>query len=73
MRVEFIRLKSYENTSSTKEVKVIGIEGVSSLEGKNILVVEDIVDTGRSMQVRGNTMICSSEDWWFHAMVLSPD
>ena len=53
MRVEFIRLKSYENTSSTKEVKVIGIEGVSSLEGKNILVVEDIVDTGRSMQVRG--------------------
>jgi len=48
--IDFIRLKSYENTESTGEVRVVGGDDLSSLEGKNVLIVEDIVDTGRTMQ-----------------------
>ena len=49
--VDFIRLKSYENTSSSKaEIKVMGLDTLKALEGKNVLVVEDIVDTGRTIR-----------------------
>ena len=37
--VDFIRLKSYENTASKSEVQIIGIENLESLRGKNVLVV----------------------------------
>ncbi|KAH9389028.1 PREDICTED: hypoxanthine-guanine phosphoribosyltransferase-like [Rhagoletis zephyria] len=49
IRVEFIRLKSYENEQSTSNIQVIGIESLESLRGKNVLIVEDIIDTGRTM------------------------
>ncbi|RDD40187.1 Hypoxanthine-guanine phosphoribosyltransferase [Trichoplax sp. H2] len=48
--VDFIRLKSYVDDKSTGQVQVIGIDDLSSLTGKNVLVVEDIVDTGRTMK-----------------------
>ena len=45
---EFIKISSYSGMESTgKVMEVIGIPG--SIEGKNELVVEDIVDTGNSM------------------------
>ncbi len=45
---EFIKISSYSGMESTGEVmEVIGIP--ASIEGKNVLVVEDIVDTGNSM------------------------
>jgi len=47
--LDFIRLKSYENKKSTGEVKVIGGGDLSSLKGKNVLIVEDLIDTGRTM------------------------
>ncbi|XP_062318770.1 hypoxanthine phosphoribosyltransferase 1, like isoform X1 [Osmerus eperlanus] len=50
LTVDFIRLKSYCNDQSTNSVKVIGGDELSSLTGKNILIVEDIVETGRTMQ-----------------------
>lgn len=34
IRVEFIRLKSYEDEKSTANLKVIGIESLESLRGK---------------------------------------
>ena len=34
IRVEFIRLKSYEDDKSTTNLKVIGIESLESLRGK---------------------------------------
>lgn len=38
IRVEFIRLKSYENEQSTSNIQVIGIESLESLRGKVCLV-----------------------------------
>ena len=49
IQIDFIRLKSYEDTHSKGEVKVMGIENLESLRGKNVLIVEDIIDTGRTM------------------------
>ncbi|XP_062402887.1 hypoxanthine phosphoribosyltransferase 1, like [Sardina pilchardus] len=50
LTVDFIRLKSYSNDRSTNQVKVIGGDELSALTGKNVLIVEDIVETGRTME-----------------------
>lgn len=44
----FIKIKSYEGTQTSENVRsIIGLE--EDLKGKNVLIVEDIVDTGISM------------------------
>ncbi|MCL4140254.1 UNVERIFIED_CONTAM: hypothetical protein GTU68_033952 [Idotea baltica] len=48
--IDFIRLKSYENDSSTGNISVIGGDNLERLKGQTVLVVEDIIDTGRTMQ-----------------------
>nr|XP_045604367.1 hypoxanthine-guanine phosphoribosyltransferase-like [Procambarus clarkii] len=48
--VDFIRLKSYENADSTGEIRVVGGDNMVNLCGRNVLVVEDIIDTGRTMK-----------------------
>ncbi|KAL5263335.1 hypothetical protein ACHWQZ_G008636 [Mnemiopsis leidyi] len=68
IKVEFIRLKSYHNVSSTGEVEVIGLSNLSHLTGKDILIVEDIIDTGKTMtkalelikQYNPNSVQCAS-------------
>ena len=46
--VTFIRFSSYSKTESSGQVKeIIGVE--ESLEGKDVIIVEDIVDTGLTM------------------------
>jgi hypoxanthine phosphoribosyltransferase len=46
--VNFIRVKSYENTTTTGKVtEVMGLD--SSLSGKHVIVLEDIVDTGLTL------------------------
>ena len=47
--VSFVKMASYEGTQSTNEVKqLIGIN--ENLEGKTVVIVEDIVDTGNTIQ-----------------------
>ncbi len=47
--ITFIRLKSYSGTSSTGAVKQIA--GLSEdIEGRDVIVIEDIIDTGRTME-----------------------
>jgi len=48
IRNEFIKVKSYVGDKSTGLVQISGIESLH-LEGKNILIVEDIVDSGITM------------------------
>ncbi|KAG5841559.1 hypothetical protein ANANG_G00167890 [Anguilla anguilla] len=50
MRVDFIRLKSYLNDKSTEDLHIVGAEDLSVLNGKNVLIVEAIVDTGKTMK-----------------------
>ncbi|UZD20950.1 hypoxanthine phosphoribosyltransferase [Algoriphagus halophytocola] len=45
----FIRISSYAGTESTGNVKsILGL--TENLNGKNVLIIEDIVDTGHSMK-----------------------
>jgi len=46
--VDFIRLKSYTNNTSG-EIQIIGLDKLDALAGRNVLIVEDIIDTGKTM------------------------
>lgn len=46
---DFIRVKSYVDDKSTGNVTVVGLDNMECLKGKNLLIVEDIIDTGRTM------------------------
>jgi len=48
IEVEFIGVSSYEGTKSTGEVRITS-DLYSEIKGRNVLLVEDIVDTGRTI------------------------
>ena len=53
--IAFIRLKSYEGTGSTGTVKeVMGLS--EDIEGRTVIIVEDIVDTGHTIANLINTL-----------------
>ena len=46
---EFIQAKSYEGTESTGKIEITqDLSG--SIEGKNVIIIEDIIDTGRTLE-----------------------
>jgi hypoxanthine phosphoribosyltransferase len=45
---DFVKVKSYSGTESTKKVEISNVN-VKGLAGKNVLIVEDIIDTGNTM------------------------
>ncbi|RUS21405.1 phosphoribosyltransferase-like protein [Endogone sp. FLAS-F59071] len=49
LSLEFIRVKSYHNTDSGKVNISLTEEECKEFEGKNLLIVEDIIDTGKTM------------------------
>ncbi|VDP99528.1 unnamed protein product [Trichobilharzia regenti] len=55
MSVEFVRVKSY-NDVSTHEPILTGMEDPSEYKNKDILIVEDIIDTGRTIKKLLNYM-----------------
>lgn len=48
--ITFVRLKSYDGTSSTGEVELI-TPLYESVQGRDVIIVEDIVDTGLTMHI----------------------
>ena len=55
--IDFIKVKSYVDTASTGEAKILGMDNlVESLKGKNVLIVEDLIDTGCTMKNLLKTM-----------------
>ena len=48
IQFEFIEVSSYENNESTGKIK-INKDITGSIEGKNVIIIEDIIDTGRTL------------------------
>ena len=48
IQFEFIEVSSYENNESTGKVK-LNKDITGSIEGKDVIIIEDIIDTGRTL------------------------
>ena len=71
--ISFIRYKSYSGMSSTGEVKeVLGL--TESIEGRTVIIVEDIVDTGNTiMELKDIVMRHGASDAKVCTMLLKPE
>ena len=57
--ISFVKLSSYQGTETTGEVRqLLGL--TESIEGRDIIVIEDIVDTGLTMQKMLETLAKSN-------------
>ena len=49
MSLEFIRTRSYINDHASDQLEIIGFSDLNALKNKNILIIEDMIDTGVTM------------------------
>ena len=49
-RLEFLRVSSYKGKTSTGKIELNLSISKENIEGKNVVIIEDIVDTGRTIQ-----------------------
>lgn len=71
--ITFIRVSSYQSTESTGQVKqIIGLK--ESIQGRHVIIVEDIVDTGLTMQeVLGQMASMKPESIKIMTLLYKPD
>jgi len=71
--ISFVKFASYEGTSSTGRVKeLIGLN--ESIEGRLVIVIEDIVDTGLTMQMMRNRLFeLGAKDVKIVSLLLKPE
>ncbi|XP_023404627.1 LOW QUALITY PROTEIN: phosphoribosyltransferase domain-containing protein 1 [Loxodonta africana] len=50
LKVDFIRPESYRSDQSMGEMQIMGGHDLSALAGKNVIIVEDVVETGKTMK-----------------------
>jgi len=55
LQMEFIGVKSYDGTSSSGHVQIT-TDLTAEIKGKNVLIVEDIVDTGMTLDYLKNLL-----------------
>lgn len=48
-RIDFLRVSSYEGTNTTGQITLKLPLKEDNIKGKNVLIVEDIIDTGKTM------------------------
>lgn len=48
VQFEFVEVSSYENNESTGKIK-LNKDITQSIEGKEVIIIEDIIDTGRTL------------------------
>lgn len=48
IQFEFLEVSSYEHNESTGKIK-LNKDITGSIEGKNVIIIEDIIDTGRTL------------------------
>ncbi len=49
VRVDFVRVSSYEGENSTGEIRM-KLDLKDSIQGKDVIIIEDIIDTGRTLK-----------------------
>lgn len=56
--ISFVKVKSYKGTKSKKINSLIGVD--QDLKNKDVIIVEDIVDTGKTINFIMNNLKCKS-------------
>lgn len=71
--VSFVKMSSYKGTSSTGKIKEIyGLE--EDIKGRTVVIVEDIVDTGYTMSLMLDQLVCDEpENILVTTLLLKPD